>query len=797
MKSWKMVAAAAASAFLLAGCGGGGGGAVSTTSGGGGTSSKVVFSGTVANSHITTKHGPGDPVAGATVVLVKASDVENSDSIQPVEDLANEAAKMGYPTKVTGADGKFQFTTADFNTSNPDTASYYTFVLPPGYSSDPTKDTSLYWPGSCASRQAVSYSGTPVDVGKAADDCDDAANQVQITFKNSPPKDLAGNNLPKATYVGSKTCLLCHGDKSGLESTLHFVGFRVPGQWNSLQDEAGLKKVYKNETFNGGLALFTSSGTHIKVCDGDTDYVGSNFTSDPTNPNNPAYLKCTDESKAVYAVLSKDANGNYWFQMANDSSFSALSDKYKVAFTYGGEGLYKQRYMMLVGKNGNGTTDGSTPVKHVQADGDAYYYAGPFQWNESHTSTDFPALFEKDGESWDQWTLAPVTSGAAIFTGDKAYSGASDIKATTEEQFATDCAGCHGGTSIKKDSKGNYITSYIDQVAPDVYAGNIGCEKCHGPGSNHVNNSGQGYYITYPQDLSQGRLTMLCGTCHQRKMDPASSGILDSSDDRAKFPAKGDLTQANGVINTFRPGMSPAQMYDMPNGSGISPNFGMDAVGSNPYFYPIDYTSDPHSWQDKQYGAAVNHSKGHHQQYFDLTKAGMWKNDHELVTCIDCHDAHGSDQHHQVVMDEDNNALCLSCHNNEDAMPEVFPDITQAMADSLADTGTPDPAIAKDVEAHMQQKAGMFGANYDPEGTGVGRCTLCHMPETAKSARWHKFRNPDGTFTGWQEGDIHSHAFDVMNPAAIYKMYQATGSKADVTPAGWTNSCGVCHNLPQ
>ncbi|NOX25260.1 MAG: cytochrome c3 family protein, partial [Deltaproteobacteria bacterium] len=230
-----------------------------------------------------------------------------------------------------------------------------------------------------------------------------------------------------------------------------------------------------------------------------------------------------------------------------------------------------------------------------------------------------------------------------------------------------------------------------------------------------------------------------------------------------------------------------AQMYNLPNGSGISPNFGDAAVGTTPYFYPIDYTTDGHSWQDKQYGAQVNHSKGHHQQYFDLTKAGMWKNDKELVTCIDCHDAHGTSIEHQLVQKPDNNALCLDCHNGDEQTIGGFGSITRAMVDELQTSGTVDPVIATAVEGHMKDKAGMT-ASYDPVTTGVGRCTLCHMAQTAKSARW----TPTGS-RGYREGDIHSHAFDIMSPTATQKMFQAVGSKTSVTPSGWTNSCGVCH----
>jgi hypothetical protein len=65
-------------------------------------------------------------------------------------------------------------------------------------------------------------------------------------------------------------------------------------------------------------------------------------------------------------------------------------------------------------------------------------------------------------------------------------------------------------------------------------------------------------------------------------------------------------------------------------------------------------------------------------------------------------------------------------------------------------------------------------AKYDPAGTGVGRCSTCHMPLTATVG------GPVADKAGHQEGDFHSHRFRPVWPRAS-ELY------------GVTNSCSVCH----
>jgi len=724
------------------------------------------------------------PVNNADVVFVSAVDVELASSVQPIEDVANAVIAGSNPNggfAVTGTDGSYTFSGVSLADGD-----YYACVIPN------LMDTA-HLP--YARREVLKVvNGHVVDTPAFGN----------ITISMTPSST--------ATYIGSTACLGCHA-KDSLKHTLHFVGFRVPSstpgvtQANSLQDMTGWAA-----TSDGGLAKFAAGDCITFSAKGHTHYAQLGYSG-----STPTMQMATD-------ATCSNTGGNF------------LSATYNVAFTYGGEGLYKQRYMLLVGANGE------PGAAHVQAGGASYYYPAPFQWNESGPAA---AAFGENGEFSGKW-VPPTANGDNVFVPGSLDATTGTRQGAPTESFGVDCGGCHGGVAITKDTNGNFITQYIDQIATGVYAGNIGCERCHGPGSEHQTNGGYGYNIVQPDLLTPGRLTMVCGTCHQRGH---GHSVLDFTGAHAGFASIGDLT-VDPAITVFQPGMSAAEYYGTPNGSGLAPDFG--TIGG--YWEAINYTTDKHSWKDigyesnplNQFSTATaagtvtqvtgsfNHSKGHHQQYFDVVRTTMYKNDKEMVTCIDCHDAHGGPsargvvEEHQLSANGDNNAVCLGCHNSslrapgagevaptdtvgataiaaealEGAHPANFQFITQSTADDLAAglTLTPaeDTAIRTEVMRHVGKWADatmMGNMAYTPVTTGMGRCTNCHMPKTAKSARTANALFDAGFPNNQQylQGDIHSHTFDVTTTEAVNAMRTTVGSAAGTTPAGMTNACGFCH----
>ena len=91
-------------------------------------SANLVLSGRVMNNH-TEADISERVLAGATVILVTAADIETADSVSPVEDLADENNR--YPAVTSDSDGFYQFTRTDFSNMYPPNGNYFIFVEPP------------------------------------------------------------------------------------------------------------------------------------------------------------------------------------------------------------------------------------------------------------------------------------------------------------------------------------------------------------------------------------------------------------------------------------------------------------------------------------------------------------------------------------------------------------------------------------------------------------------------------------------------------------------------------------------
>ena len=89
------------------------------------------------------------------------------------------------------------------------------------------------------------------------------------------------------------------------------------------------------------------------------------------------------------------------------------------------------------------------------------------------------------------------------------------------EQVPFDCASCHT-TGYVPDGHQDEIPGVIGTWAED----SIGCERCHGPGGNHVNDP---YFVK----MEIVRDAELCGDCHTNgdlSKIPAMDGFLDHND---------------------------------------------------------------------------------------------------------------------------------------------------------------------------------------------------------------------------------------------------------------------------
>ncbi|MBL7203078.1 MAG: hypothetical protein ISS63_01930 [Desulfobacteraceae bacterium] len=150
----------------------------------------------------------------------------------------------------------------------------------------------------------------------------------------------------------------------------------------------------------------------------------------------------------------------------------------------------------------------------------------------------------------------------------------------TKRAWFQECAGCHA-TGVSPEKK-----SFVEM--------GIGCESCHGPGSNHVE-AVPGFEI--PTIIQAGRLTpaaaaQICGSCHTRGRDKSGNYA---------YPVQ--YQRVRGVANL--------RLYFDEAGSATTPE----------YFWPS------------------GESKYSNQQYLD------WKQSQHAkvgVVCVTCHGVHKS-----------------------------------------------------------------------------------------------------------------------------------------------------------
>jgi hypothetical protein len=463
-------------------------------------------------------------------------------------------------------------------------------------------------------------------------------------------------------------------------------------------------------------------------------------------------MRTTEREGATGEAVVADADGNGTddFQdgldLATDPDFAAYGANapklsvvsgddfpYKVtigAITYdvwrtmGGNGPWRQRYLTRIGL-----------AEHLL----------PVQYNEQAANW----VPINPGDWYD-------AGGAPLF--DDASTVADEIDPATS--FEIRCAGCHTtGLDVALDPSGQYVAGYINLT--------IGCEICHGPGADHVAAAGDPALILNPADLLDGTTEgvlaadLTCGQCHIR----GEGGVVIGGTDHTYFPWNGASTFPVGGTN----------LDDYFTETTTDDDFWRRKDN------PTGFVPTPADPSDDTFLTARNAE----MQFIDLQNGPHGPDNSFDPVCFSCHDPHARNQRHQIRetlvirgvtytgVSQDNNKLCLACHHGGGD----FADITDADVEAITDDTAP-ASVVTGVSDHMKNQAAMpiDPANYDPVGTGTGRCTTCHMVLTSLSAEYGQ------DAAGLNEGDLHSHTFQVMWP-----------NISKITDIPITNSCNVCH----
>jgi len=311
---------------------------------------------------------------------------------------------------------------------------------------------------------------------------------------------------------------------------------------------------------------------------------------------------------------------------------------YNAVRTYGGWG-WKQRYQVKIGNN---------------------HFILPIQWNQA-TSRWVPYnlqyWYNEDG------SLRQPPVG---------------------KSFEMSCAGCHNtGLELKKVNSG-YESKYVEL--------NTGCEKCHGPGSEHFKGPRVKGKIINPRKMDYERGLEVCGQCHSRGSSLPNGTFDYPWNDKDNKPYK--LGEPLSKYYQFKPGL----------------------------------------WGDSE-----AHSKSHHQQWIDYQKSTHFQ---AKISCFDCHNPHGGPGRFQLVKADFNNNLCLSCHAKDKkfANPEAIrihskhnyaPETTGTGRCSFCHmVKTAGSAEAGDIHAHdfkiIKPQLSLETFKKDPKNVVPNSCSGCH-----------------------------------------------------------------------
>jgi len=599
------------------------------------------------------------PVSNGTVYLVPAADVEalsqkpidlfatpeetaTLDNDEPIEDLIDAHSDSYEQAAVEN--GEYRFETL------PEGSHFVVWF--------PAADDDRHLPGGNNTRVAFASASL---IGM----------QMNIVVSSQPS--------PEATYVGSSTCMACHGLHS-TTATAHNVGLQVPGVRSALQD------ISPWPNFDEGLDAFDPPTTlYYYDCDGAALDSSKCAVRDSPPPGTVSFeVRLLRDAGRPLGVI-----GAYYVEMLNRINVEAAR-RYDLVLTYGGA-IHRQQYLM----------------RRNNADGSFSYFMLPMQYNyqgdfSNPDSDDWPW---RDYRS-DQW----FDFGTGLLT-----------QPANSESFDNNCAGCHmtGFGLAGSDADGWSASAVPDSGGAFDYDGdgrveliNTGCEACHGPGSEHLELGPRGSYIVSPRLLTPGRATAICGSCHSRPIGigAGETGLPLSADHqmpppgirRAEF-ALAHTTRVSGAPEDFFMSGDPAAHYQQYS----------DHIRSRHYRNP----------------ARISTCTGCHSPHANFEDVyGLDVEDNLNVVCTVCHSEVIPVIEHVVEKTNFNHSTidrefrCTECHMVPTAKSGAS---TPALFDVIPSTDPPLQYFWNDIASHRMVMTGATEFSEQPVAA-TNQCAVCH-----------------------------------------------------------------------
>ncbi len=296
--------------------------------------------------------------------------------------------------------------------------------------------------------------------------------------------DLRVSSTPSASasYVGTGSCLTCHGRHTSLASA-HMLTLKKPGQASYLQDTTRAPRI------DDALAAFRAG---ITLTFYDCAAPNDDRPTCAVSETAPADSSRVGFTMALLhdAALPEGADGAYSVEIR--SRDGTQRTRYPVVLTLGGV-LSHQQFITRVATPSGGITHLVLPMSYQFAGDDSRDSPRDFRWL---------AYRAEDWLDFEEHTLREPALG---------------------EAFDRQCAACHvTGFALSGNDQDGYLASASadrDGVLDLDGDGRlealfVSCEACHGPGSEHIERAPRGQAIVSPSLLTPERQALLCGACH-------------------------------------------------------------------------------------------------------------------------------------------------------------------------------------------------------------------------------------------------------------------------------------------
>jgi hypothetical protein len=647
----------------------------------------------------------GHPIAGATVHLVPITAIDVATPMtasaiyappypaeaydEPLED-AIRLRGSAFPQATTDSQGHFVI-------ANVPDGRFFVHLTPA------PKDTE-HLPGGDQSRR--SYSAEQL-----------RGQSMTIKVSSSPSA--------AARFVGSSRCLACHRNKEHWQQTAHKLGWTVPGAPGRMQDFS------RHPNYFDALESFPSVGDYTR---GTRLELGD---YDPARNDDKFKLRTFRDSRlpieTTYAdvYLWRNAGDNkYFITMVNRLNAQDPNSPahLEVKLLYGGA-VHDQRYIVSVPSALGARQGWYTVLRYNMTGRDNRLHRERRVWHDYKFYMWWSAGADaRHGTSDDVLTAPPVNTNAV----------------------QTMCAGCHltGWERYQDKATGQFLVRAVNDPGgdmnidddPELDEINVGCESCHGPGSEHVASTARSRFIVNPKYLSAERSSAVCGRCHDRRQGYGGPTI--------------GYTQAISEAGELaKPGISRHELitkFTDPTKKGPT----MRGPGREDNIWPDDV-----------------HSNKPHQQYSDFLKSKMYRNDRLLVTCSDCHDLHGGTPYPRWLIHDANDSaspLCQRCHV-VDLLSHMETKLNAKMKGQLT----------RCIDCHMPGTANTGGVAGD-FGRMIKSPPYANALEEENNAYW--------------QGPLKSHVFDVPLKTNVAVDGVSPGR---AMPIPYTSACGACHAVSE